>query len=247
MAIVKTLGFVLNKKDLRETSMLADFFTKDFGKIKGELKGIRADQKKFGSNLEIGSLNEIVFYQKRSLIHLVDQCDLRKNLDFTKHQNSTISLALYLVELINLVMPPEEINIAVFNLLDNALSELATENALHAKHIFQIKLLKLSGFRPHIDSCISCNKDIEQEKALFSLKLGGLLCQNCSLRDTNAKPILEGTIASLKHIEKSDWQQALRLRLLPQIKNELDELLLSFFDFHLEKRPKSLRFIDSLC
>ncbi|MEW5757959.1 MAG: DNA repair protein RecO [Candidatus Omnitrophota bacterium] len=243
MAIVKTEAFVLNKKDLRETSILATFLTRNFGKIKGELKGIRTTPKKFGSSLEIGSLNEIVFYQKRSLIHLIDQCDLKESFDFIKTNHKIMSLAFYLIELIDLIMPLEERNEAVFDLLNKSLIALSTKDALNSLHIFQIKLLKLSGFKPHIDSCLSCNNDIGQNCALFSLRLGGLLCQNCSTRDKNANPILGGTIASLKHIEKSDWPGSLRLKLMPAIHNELNKLLFSFFDFHLEKHPRSIKFL----
>src|SRR4029077_16102831 len=76
--IVKTEGIVLKTFDFRETSRIAAFFTRDFGKVKGVLKGIRRDPGKFGSSVEKFSLNDIVYYQYRnSDIHLVSHCDMK--------------------------------------------------------------------------------------------------------------------------------------------------------------------------
>ena len=76
--IVKTEGIVLKTFDFRETSRIATFFTRDFGKVKGVLKGIRKDPKKFGSSIEKFSVNDIVYYQYRNNdIHLVSHCDMK--------------------------------------------------------------------------------------------------------------------------------------------------------------------------
>ena len=53
MSIDKAEGFVLSKRDLRETSIIVEFYTKEFGKISGILKGIRTEPEKFASNLEL--------------------------------------------------------------------------------------------------------------------------------------------------------------------------------------------------
>ena len=57
--ILKTEAIVLKTFDLRETSRIAVFFTENYGKVKGVLKGIRADHKKFGSNLDKFSAGQV--------------------------------------------------------------------------------------------------------------------------------------------------------------------------------------------
>ena len=80
MPIHKTEALILNRRDFRETSLIVDFYSRDFGRISGILKGIRADLKKFASPIEPFSLNEIVFYRSKSSgLHLVSQCDLKDN------------------------------------------------------------------------------------------------------------------------------------------------------------------------
>jgi len=81
--IQKAEAVVLKTYPFRETSKIAVFFSREFGKINGLLKGIRKDPKKFGTNLQLASLNDLVFYKKQSSeLHLVGQCDLKQ--DFSR-------------------------------------------------------------------------------------------------------------------------------------------------------------------
>ena len=66
MSIQKTEAIVLNKHDFRETSIIANFYTRDFGKLSGIMKGIKEQPGKFASTLEPFSHNDIIFYKKRN-------------------------------------------------------------------------------------------------------------------------------------------------------------------------------------
>jgi len=82
MSIHKTETIILNRRDFRETSIIANFYTRDFGKLSGILKGIKTEPSKFASTLEPFSYNEIIFYRKRnSSLHLISQCDTKDNFD----------------------------------------------------------------------------------------------------------------------------------------------------------------------
>ncbi len=246
MAIIKTEAIVLKRYDLRETSLLATFFTQDFGKVTGELKGIRADPKKFASPLEVFSHNEIIFYQKRnSSVHLVSQCDLINGFTAIKQNMAAITCASVIVELLDGIMAQEDKNAEVFSLVISALSELSGANAEKIMTVFKIKLLSLSGFKPHLDSCVSCGASVINQPE-FSLKLGGLLCPKCNSKDNSARSIFKGTIATILHIERNDLKSNLSLGMNPQIKKELDLVLNSFLNFHLGRDLKSQRTINKL-
>ena len=78
MSIHKTEAIVLRRMDFRETSLIVDFYTRDFGKLSGILKGIRLEPDKFASTVEISSYNDIIFYKKiNTTLHLVSACDLK--------------------------------------------------------------------------------------------------------------------------------------------------------------------------
>jgi DNA repair protein RecO (recombination protein O) len=184
MSIHKTEAIVLARYDLRETSMLVNFYSRDFGKITAEVKGIRSEPDKFASNLEIFSLNEIIFYRKRnSSVHLLSQADKRENFDAIRRDVFKTGIANFMLELTAALMAPEDKNEEVFNLCAAALQEL--KDARFPEKIaliFKIKMLALSGFKPHLDSCLSCQQKILGDSR-FSLALGGLLCPNCYAKD----------------------------------------------------------------
>lgn len=242
--ILKTEGLVLKTFDFRETSRIATFFTRDYGKLKGVLKGIRRDPKKFGSHIDRFSVNDIVYYPSRtSELHLVSQCDLKEYF-FPVRQDYRRSLAAnYILELVDVVMPPEQPNGKVYHLMQNCLNALGSIRDIDKLvHIFQVKILALSGFRPHIDSCVKCQKKIDGQ-ARFSVRSGGLICPRCRAPVMNLTPISHGTIASILHIEQSPWPVCLRLGLAKTVKAELKYILNNFLVHHLEKRIRTADYL----
>ena len=247
MSLQKTESLVLNRRDFRETSMIADFYTREFGKIRGILKGIRAEPGKFASNLELFSLNEIIFYKKRNTsLHLVSQCDTRENFYPIRQNVIKTGMAAFMMELLSAIMPQEDKNEEVFNLSLACLQELGnTYQPEKIMTIFKIKMLALSGFKPHFDSCVSCGEKVLGQSK-FSLSLGGLLCPKCSFKDTASRTIFRGTVASILHIERNDFKSNLNLGLNPQIKKELEIILNAFLNFNLEKELKSQKVLNKL-
>ncbi len=247
MSIDRAGGLILRKYDLRETSLIVDFYTKEFGKVSGVLKGVRTDPKKFASNLELFSLNEIIFYRKtHSHLHLVSQADKIDNFTLIRQSIERTACAVYMMELLNSIMQPEDKNEKIFELAIASLKELETNfSPDKIATIFKIKMLSLSGFKPHFDSCVSCLDKISGQSR-FSLSLGGLLCPRCMPKDPASRAIFRGTIATVLHIEKNSFQSSLSLGMNPQIKKELDLILNAFLNFHLGKELKSQKLMHKL-
>ncbi|MDD5561229.1 MAG: DNA repair protein RecO [Candidatus Omnitrophica bacterium] len=247
MSIDKAQAFVLNKRDIRETSIIAEFYSREFGKFSGLLKGIRSDPEKFASNLEPFSLNEVIFYRKtHSSLHLVSQADKLDNFTGIRSNIEKAVQAGFMMELINSIMQPEDKNEEIFTLALASLKELETNyNPAKIATIFKIKILNLSGFKPHFDSCVSC-AEIINGQAKFSLSLGGLLCPRCMQKDPASRSIFRGTIATVLHIERNSFNASLSLGMNPQIKKELDIILNAFLSFHLGKELKSQRLLNKL-
>lgn len=245
MAIISTEALVLRVMDHRETSRLAFFFTRKCGKVIGVLKGIRKDPRKFGSSVDKFSVNDIVFYQYRnSDIHLVSQCDMKEFFYDIRQDERKITAAEYAAELVNKIMPIEERSPAVYDLLIDYLRALGgTQDMGRMVRMFQVKILALSGFRPHIDSCVRCGQDVKGH-ARFSLMRGGLLCPACKGYDDGSLAVSAGSIATLVYIEKSNWVSCLKLRMPFHVKQELGIILNNFLLFHLGKNIRSTKYLN---
>lgn len=238
--IQKHNAFILKKFNWRETSIIATFFTDGFGKMDGILKAARVTPSRFTSTFDVSSFNEIIYYRKHKGLHLVVECYLKNNYSNIRKDIKANSAADHFMELVSALLPAEEINSEIFQLTQDTLLSLEQNTADYERitRLFELHLLSMCGFRPHIEACITCQKELP-EVAKFSHKLGGLLCKNCFDKDGTSQNILKGTIASMIYIQKNDWFSSLKLVLDDKIRHELKFILRNFITFHLEKRLKT--------
>ena len=246
MAIQKTEGILLRRQDLRETSLILTFYTKDFGKIKGIVRGVRGTRTQGigGGSLEVFAHDEIVFYErKRSDLYTISQCDLLDFFNPVRESLEKLSYANYIIELLDSVTSLADKNEEVFWLLLNSLKLLAGESsARRVTRIFEIKLLHLLGIMPTLEVCANCGGQIGTE-AKFSLLQGGLLCKKCLGTDRLAASILQGTVKFIEHIRSSPFEKVARVKVSATVGKELESILRKFLDYHIERRLKTIEFM----
>ncbi|MBU0633760.1 MAG: DNA repair protein RecO [Candidatus Omnitrophica bacterium] len=247
MAIHKSEALILERRDFRETSYILTLFTLDFGKISAQAKGARRKIDKFGTNFLPLTLNKVVFYENSyGNLHILSQIDLLDYFDKVGDSVEKFTSAMYFLELVNSTMPWEQKNTAIFNLLMDFLRYLNQhDRAQNIRQIFEIKFLKLSGFKPHFDSCVHCGAPIKDE-CRFSYTLGGLLCNLCRYRDVAAKPVMPGTVATIEYLEENSLDKIPNFKISGKIQKELELILRNFIEHHLGQRFKSLEFLEKL-
>lgn len=243
--ILKTEAIVLKVIDYRETSRIATLFSQEYGKIKGVLKGIRKDPRKFSSSVDRFSVNDIVYYEYRhSDIHLISHCDMKEYFMPIRQDLKRMTAASYAMEMIDTVMPLEQPNQAIYVLLKDYLHGLGRcADVSKLVHMFQIKMLMFSGFRPHLESCVQCERMVEGATR-FSERLGGLVCSNCKDPGGQWVPISRGAMASIMHVQREPWAKAMQLGIAPIIQKELKFILNHFLVFHMERHLRSTRFLS---
>jgi len=231
--VTKDLGFVLKRYNFRETSLIASFYTQKFGKITGILKGFYTQKKEFASHLDNLSLNEIVFYPKKSDVWLVSFADLVHDYGFLRNDLLRANVASIFLNLIDKTMQPLDKNLEVFELLRDSLFSLKEESAQKALYVFLIKFLTLSGFKPEFGKCLICHKPADEE-TLFSVSRGGLVCKKCAATDQDTRKLGADTIASLFYIQNNDFSLALRIKPAPECEKEMVYILREFLCCHLD-------------
>jgi len=162
MAIQKSEAIILRTRNFRETSLIVNLFTKDSGKINGLIKGIRSEPQRYGGLPLIFSHSFVVFYKRPERdLNLVTQCDaedqfqpIRKNLEKTNYAN-------YFIELLDAVTQSYDKNEKLFELIVDCLKTLCqNQESRQIARIFEVRLLNLSGFKPRLDACVKCQKEI---------------------------------------------------------------------------------------
>ncbi|MEI8349769.1 MAG: DNA repair protein RecO [Candidatus Omnitrophota bacterium] len=231
--VEKDVGFVLRRHNFRETSVIASLYTLRFGKITGILKGFYTQKKEFSSNLDIFSLNELVFYPKKRDIWLISFTDLVHDYDFLRKDIAKATVAALFLNLIDRTMQPWDVNYEVFALLKNALLALEQGEEKKICYMFLIKFLTISGFKPEFNKCIMCHGRI-QEESVFSVSRGGLVCGDCHGQVGDARKISKETISSLVYIQNSEFSLMLRLNPSRDCEKEITYILREFLCYHLD-------------
>jgi DNA repair protein RecO (recombination protein O) len=248
MSIVKTEAIVLKKRDYRESSLLVDFFTNDFGKVKTIIKGARRNKANINGDLAIFSCNHIVFYEsKHTDINKLTQCQLIDRFEKIRKDISKIAVASYFIELVDALSSVQDPNQELFETLKRSL-ELLGDNEYPSiiATVFQIKLLHLSGILPDLEACCVCKKRISPEGIFFSVFLGGILCKRCADSEPSGVNISQDALNAMKGISKLVLNKARDFDFPAPIRLELDDILRDIFRFHVERNLKSLDFLSKV-
>ncbi len=231
--IEKDLGFVIRRYNFRETSLISTLYTSRFGKIRGIFKGFYGQKKEFSSTLDIFTLNEFVFYPKKSEIWLISHADLVSDYPALRKDLCKAKAAATIFHLIDKTMQLWDSNTYIFDLLKKALDLLGQENEYKVLYTFLIKFLTFSGFKPEFNHCISC-QDLLGEEVFFSASKGGLVCRRCQAAINDIKTITRETSCSLLYIQNTDFPSVLRLNPSAKCEEEIFYILGEFLAFHFE-------------
>lgn len=253
MAATKDEAFVLKTQDYRDTSVLATFFTRDHGKIRGIIKGIRDTRARFGSTLEPFSLNEILFYRRKrgGDLHLVSQVETIDLFTAVREDLDRLCYASYFTELLDALTEVEDMSPEAFGLMRESLAFLATGvSARRAARIFEIKLLEITGLSPETHACVVC-RTASPDPAFFNPAWGGIRCAICEAKataeeDVTSLRLSRGTLQFIDHVQRLQVSELANVKVAQTVGVELERMLRRFVDYHLQSKLKTMIFLEKM-
>ena len=133
----------------------------------------------------------------------------------------------------------------VYELAVTAMDELARESdPRRASAWFLMAALDLLGYAPQLTSCASCERPLAARPAAFSAEAGGFLCDRCTLPAMDLIPL--AAIKVLRLMAGGDLDTYRRLKLDPALMNSIERVLQVQLEHHLDRRLKSLSFLNQL-
>src|ERR1700737_4322202 len=160
---------------------LVSFLGRTSGRMRGVAGGARRLKNRYGSTLEVLSHVQIWYVEKetRDLVR-IQQCELLES--FNKAQSDyVLSTGLAVVsEISELVLPEHEVAEAMFRLILLAAREIErTADWSLALSYFAFWTVRLGGWLPRFDRCVSCGTPFGEQPAFFANWEAGLLCERC--------------------------------------------------------------------
>jgi DNA repair protein RecO (recombination protein O) len=242
----RTEAIVLRILDYGESDRIVTFCTSEFGKLRGIAKGARRSRKRFANALEPFSHSKILFSRRGpDSLALIESSDVICHFPAIRADLEKTLGASYLIDLTDqFTLKNEEL----FRLLHGFLQLIETVPAREALlRFFEIRLLKLSGYDPHLDHCLICRTPLDKETAYrFRSADGGLTCLSCRPEGPDTVPVSLGTIRTLLLGRDLSIDRLERLLLSEQSAAECRLLLSHFIRHILGKEPKSVHVLNEI-
>jgi DNA repair protein RecO (recombination protein O) len=180
----KTEAVVLRSIRYAEADRILHLYTADRGRVGAIAKGVRRTRSRFGGRLEPLGHVELLLHQGSGELSTVTGAELVRSHRATREDPYRLAVGLVGAEAMLRLFTEQEANERAFGALTrflDLLDELSggPRPELDALGLsFQLKLLWLSGYLPHLGSCAECGSG--GPLVAYSPRAGGAVCQGCS-------------------------------------------------------------------
>ena len=243
MTTYRDQAVVLRKLDYGEADRIYTLLTREHGKVGAIAKGVRKTTSKLAYALGLYAHVDVLLAQGRNL-DVVAQAQLMPGARLEAEVERTAHAAL-IAELAERVTEDRHPVDGIYELTVLALEELARETEpRRASAYFLSNALELLGYAPQLTDCASCSRPLEPAPSAFSPAAGGFLCMDCA--EPGMMLVSVAAIKVLRLMAAGDIALYRRLRLEASVLREVETVLETQLEHHLDRRLKSLEFLRSM-
>ncbi len=240
-------AIVLRHLDYGESDRIVTFFAPGYGRLRGFARAARKSRRRFAASLEPFASVTLYWSPGRSggLVNLkeAELIDLRVGL---RSDLPAIALAGYACELIEALFAEEEAQDQVYDLLRALLDHLSARGGTPlARLLFELRLLNLSGYIPHLLHCASCFGGLPGPNVQFAAERGGSLCPACAGGGRSVAISLL-TIGSVARILRGPLTLFAEIGLSQQTLADGERLIADTLRCHLPRPLRSAAFLEQV-
>ncbi len=177
----KTQAIVLRSLRFGEADRILHLYTADRGRLGAIAKGVRKTKSRFGARLEPLSHVELLLHQGGGELLTITGVDLLRSHREIREDSYRLNVGLIGAEAMLRLHGEPEANQRAFDalarfldLLDEAPPQTGRPALDPLVLSFQLKLLWLAGYLPHLTSCVECGAPAEL--VAFAPRAGGAVC-----------------------------------------------------------------------
>jgi DNA repair protein RecO (recombination protein O) len=241
----KTEAVVLRSFRLGEADRVLHLYTLDRGRVGAVAKGVRKTKSRFGARLEPLSHVNLMLHQGAGELHTVTGADLVRPHSAAREDSYRLSVGLIGAEAMLRLFTEQEANERAFTALTRFLDVLDKAEPVAARPVldplalsFQLKLLWLSGYLPHLTSCAECGSS-DATLVGYSPKAGGAVCGVCAAR-TEALGLSPDGIRGIEALLASPLADAAGLGLGERASRDALKVITASYEYHGGFRLRTL-------
>src|SRR5919197_3605764 len=181
----KSEAVVLRSIRLGEADRVLHLYTLERGRIGAVAKGIRKTKSRFGARLEPLSHVDVLLHHGSGELDTVTGVELIRSHHAAREDRYRLAVGLVGAEAMLRLFTEQERNPRAFEAVTrflDLLDDLPRRDSRPAHDplvlSFQLKLLWLSGYLPHLTSCAECGA-ADTPLVGYSARAGGAVCRDC--------------------------------------------------------------------
>lgn len=245
MALLQTEGLVLRVRPFGEADKIVTILTSDQGKVEAVARGARRPRSRLLGSTQPFSHIKIMIFTGRSL-HQLSQAEIVKSFAALRDDLLKMAYASYWSELVDGMVPADEKDPIIFDLLLQAYTILEhSEDPELLSRGVELKLLNFLGYLPELNHCVGCSRDI-MEPLSFSSRAGGVVGDCCRGRYPEAQALSSTALKSMRFILEADLKAFPAFSASPSLRLEIRKLLRAFIEERVEVPLKSLSFLTGI-
>ena len=218
-------------------------YTLERGRVGAVAKGVRRTMSRFGGRLEPFSHVELVLHVGRGELDTVTGASLIAPHDAVRTDAYRLRTGLIGLEAMLRLFTEQEANDRAFTALTrflDALDELppglSGRPALEPLVLsFQLKLLWLSGYLPHLESCVECGAT--EDLAGYLPSAGGAVCRACSV---DSIPLSADGLNGIAGLLRSPIAAAPTVGITPRGARDALAVVIASYEYHGGFRLRAL-------
>jgi len=240
-----TEAVVLRSFRLGEADRVLHLYTEAHGRVGAVAKGVRKTMSRFGARLEPLSHVELVLHRGRSELQTVTAAQLVRSHHDAREDYYRFSVGMIGAEAMLRLFTEEEANERAFGALTRFLGLL--DGAPHAADrptldplglAFQLKLLWLAGYLPHVTACAECGAEREPLVG-YSPRAGGAVCERCA-PVTEALALAPDGVVGIEALLAQPLADASGLGLSERAKRDALRVITASYEYHGGFRLRTL-------
>lgn len=240
MSTEKATGLIIRTADWSESSRIATFFTKEFGKIQVLAKGGRRIKSNFEVALDLLSVCSIVWLRKpQGGLEILTEARSEERFNGLRSNLPNLYAAYYLAELVNEGLQDYDPHEQLYTHTLEGLRLLNTgADPIGVICWYEMLWLAELGYRPRLNECGSCGRTILRSSVLnYSAAAGGVICPSCAPSIKDKRPLSAEGWRALVELEKG------HVSLTYAQRRELKSVLEQTVCVVLGKRPRLADYI----
>ncbi len=239
-------AIVLRRTRLGETDTIVTFLAEDGRQIRAVAKGLRKPTSKFGGRLEPGAEVDLLLHTGRNLDVVAEASTVATHAAVREDFDRQTAAAV-VEDLLETLTRDAEADARLYGLGKATLLALEgapVERLPDVVLAFLLKAMAMHGYRPELESCVSCAGPLE-ESDVFSLPAGGAVCRTCGTDASGLERLTPAARGWLGRLLGAKMAEVADLEMPPEAVLDCFAVVRSFVGYHLPARLRALDFYAS--